>query len=247
MKNVDHWKPSKFVYRNGRLRASADKREVSISSRLVADLVAAAYDSFLKDYVQGRLVDLGCGKVPLYEAYKNYATECICADWQNTIHTNPFLDVTCDLNKPLPFLTSEFDTIVLSDVLEHIAKPEVLWREMSRILNIGGRIILNVPFFYKLHETPHDYYRYTKFALQNFAHDAGFKIILIKEIGGLPEVLTDLTAKYIVYTPVVGKFFSILIQKMGKAFLHFNLGKTLSKKTQEHFPVGYFMIAEKIS
>ena len=246
MKNSQHWKPSKFIKVNGKLRASRDVNEVTISSRFVANLVANHFDEYLKQHVSGRLVDLGCGKVPLYESYKTLADECICADWESTIHTNPFLDVQCDLNAPLPFRPEEFKTIILSDVLEHIAKPESLWNEMNRILQSGGKLILNVPFFYKLHEVPHDYFRYTKYALQNFAQNSGFKILVLKETGGLPEILTDLTAKYIVHTPLVGKTFSNIIQGMGSLFMRTGLGKKLSKKTRDHFPLGYFMILEKL-
>jgi 2-polyprenyl-3-methyl-5-hydroxy-6-metoxy-1,4-benzoquinol methylase len=247
MKNSDRWKPSKFVFIKGKLRASRNENEVTISSRFVADLVAAHYDQYLRGHVTGRLVDLGCGKVPLYHAYQKLASQCICADWQSTIHKNPFLDITCDLNKQLPFNTNEFNTIILSDVMEHIAKPESLWLEMSRILQPKGKIILNVPFFYKLHEIPHDYFRYTRYALENFANTTGFKIVLLQELGGLPEILTDLTAKYVFHLPVVGRFFSILIQHLGSLFIHTGIGKKISQKTKEHFPLGYFMIVEKVS
>jgi SAM-dependent methyltransferase len=245
MKNIEHWKPSKFVLKNGKLQASRNELEVSVSSRFAADLVAVQYDEHLKNHVRGKLVDLGCGKVPLYESYKKFASACTCADWESSIHQNPFLDITCDLNAPLPFGSEEFDTVILSDVLEHIAKPEALWNEMFRILKPGGKIILNVPFFYKLHETPHDYFRYTKYALQNFALSAGLKLILLKEIGGLPEILTDLSAKFSYHTPLVGKYLSIGLQQLARLLMHFSIGKKLSEKTKEHFPLGYFMIVEK--
>jgi SAM-dependent methyltransferase len=241
MKNIDEWRPSKFVYVNGKLRASRDKNEVGISSRFVADLVASHYDEHLKHHAKGRLIDLGCGKVPLYQSYKDYITESICADWQDTIHSNRFLDVVCDLNKPLPFEANAFDTIILSDVLEHLSNPTSLWSEMNRILKKGGKIILNVPFFYKLHETPHDYFRYTKFALTNFANNVGLSIVILKEIGGLPEIFTDLSSKLIYNVPFIGRYCAVGIQTIGAI----TAGKRLSKKTMEHFPLGYFMIVEK--
>ena len=103
MKNVVDWKPSKFVLRKGRLSASRNPREVSVSSRFVVDIVASYFDLYLKQHASGRLIDLGCGKVPLYEAYKNYITDSLCTDWPASLHKNPFLDIECDLNSPLPF------------------------------------------------------------------------------------------------------------------------------------------------
>jgi SAM-dependent methyltransferase len=245
MRNISTWKPSKFENRNGKLRATKNPMEVSVSSRFVVDIVATQYDSHLKQHVRGSLIDLGCGKVPLYQAYKDYITESLCVDWPASLHKNPFLDTECDLNLPLPFQDEHFDTIVLSDVLEHISNPQQLCHEMHRILKPDGKVILNVPFFYKLHEVPHDYFRYTKFALLKFANDSGFKVVTIQEIGGLPEVLTDLSSKLLFNVPLAGKYFSIFVQWAGRLFLRSSPGKKLSSKTKEHYPLGYFMILQK--
>ncbi len=137
----------------GRLRSSRDTNEVSLSSRLVTDLTARWYQAHLAQHARGRLLDLGCGKIPLFEAYRNYVSENVCVDWGNSLHRNNHLDIECDLTQPLPFAAGEFDTIILSDVLEHIPEPQQLWREMARVLSAQGRILLNVPFFYWLHET----------------------------------------------------------------------------------------------
>jgi hypothetical protein len=75
MKNKEDWKPSKFVYENGRLIGSRDPSEVSISSRLITDVIANFYDQYLKQYARGRLLDLGCGKVPLYATYRELVTD----------------------------------------------------------------------------------------------------------------------------------------------------------------------------
>jgi SAM-dependent methyltransferase len=191
------------------------------------------------------LIDLGCGNVPLYAVYKPYVDEITCVDWPNSSHMQSHLDFVCDLNSPLPVPDSYFDTIILSDVLEHIAEPKLLWIEMSRILKSGGRALLNVPFYYKIHEAPHDYYRYTEFALRRFADFAKFSIIQLRPIGGAPEVLADLLAKIIYRIPYGGKAFAAFIQflvhKLGKT----TFGQRISTGTAKTFPMGYFMIVEK--
>ena len=35
---------------------------------------------------------IGRGKVPLYAAYREFVTENICVDWNNSIHKNEYLD-----------------------------------------------------------------------------------------------------------------------------------------------------------
>lgn len=225
--------------------ASRDPKELGFGSRLFADLVASFYDTYIKKYARGKLIDLGCGKVPLFEAYKNYITDNICVDWENTLHKNEYLDFECNLTKSLPFDDEEFDTIISSDVLEHIPQPEFLWREMFRILSIHGKLLMNIPFYYCLHEKPNDYYRYTEFALQRFVECANFKIILLKPIGGAPEILADILAKNMLLLPKLGRLPAILAQQFTLAFVKTKLGAKISKITSKEFPFGYFLVAEK--
>lgn len=245
MKNQDKWQPSKYVYQKGRLVASRDRKEVSIGSRLITGIVAGYYDQYLRQYAKGKLLDLGCGKVPLFIAYKDFVADNICVDWENTLHKNEHLDFECDLTKALPFANEEFDTIILSDVLEHIFQPEQLWKEMSRILSSNGKIIMNVPFFYCLHERPHDYYRYSEFALRLFVENSGLRLIQLKAIGGTPEILTDILAKHIQFIPFIGSGMSAVIQYMTELLMQTRLGRKISESTSPAFPFGYFLIAEK--
>lgn len=245
MQNQQNWRPSKYVFRKGRLVASRDTREVGVASRLVANLVAGLYDVVLKRHAHGRLLDLGCGKVPLYEAYKPYITENICVDWHNTLHKNEYLDFECDLTQALPFADGEFDTIILSDVLEHIPEPENLCKELFRVLAADGKLILNVPFYYWLHERPHDYYRYTEFALRRFVAGSGLTLVQLDRIGGSPEILADILAKHVQFVPVLGHSLASLIQSIVQVFTKTAVGRRVSYKTSEVFPFGYFLIAGK--
>ena len=245
MRNRDAWQPSKYVYRKGKLIASRDRQEVGIGSRLMADLIAEFYDKTLRQYAKGRLLDLGCGKVPLFIAYREHVAENICVDWANTLHKNEFLDLECDLTRILPFQDEEFDTIVLSDVLEHIPQPEHLWREISRILSMDGKILMNVPFFYWIHERPYDYYRFTEFALRRFVDECGLKVIQLEPLGGTSEILADIYAKHAKYIPLIGEALAIAIQYITGLFARTALGKRMSAKTARAFPFGYFLIAEK--
>ena len=247
MKNIQKWKPSKYVYKNGKLRASKNKKELGVSSRLIADLVAEFYDSKLQKYARGDLVDLGCGKVPLYEAYKDKISKCICVDWDNPFHENEFLDMNVDLNKNLPFENNVFDTIILSDVLEHIQDPILLWNEMNRILRKDGILIMNVPFHYWIHDSPFDYYRYTRYALEYFANKSNFQIISIDELGGVVEILTDFISKIISKIPLIGKFLAMSIQWCNLQFLKLKIGKKLKTETSKHFVLSYGLVAKKIN
>lgn len=245
MKNRDKWQPSKYIYRKGRLVASRDPKEVGVSSRLIVDLIAKAYDESIRRNAKGKLLDLGCGKVPFFMVYRDYVADNICVDWENTKHKNVYLDFECDLTKNLPLKDGEFDTIILSDVLEHIPSPEHLCKEISRVLSTNGRLMMNVPFYYHLHERPHDYYRYTEYALRRFIENSGLKLLQIDSLGGVPEILADILAKSFQRIPVIGESFAIFIQWSTLLFIRTRFGRKISEGTKRNFPLGYFLIAEK--
>lgn len=245
MRNVDQWVPSKFVLRNGRLRGSRDPKAVGIASRVMVDLIANFYADALPKYAKGRLVDLGCGRVPLFATYKDLVTENVCVDWGNTMHPNPYLDEEQDLNVPIALPDSSFDTIILSDVLEHIRKPEELLREMSRILRPQGHVIMNVPFFYGLHEQPFDYFRYTRHALKSMTEDAGFIVVSLESIGGVPEIIADLISKSVKPLGPVGRFTAGMVQAVTGWFIRTWLGRKLSARTAGDYPYGYALVLRK--
>jgi SAM-dependent methyltransferase len=247
VKARDEWKPSKFVRARGGLKGTRDTNEVPISSRLVTDLTATWYETHIAQHVHGRLLDLGCGKVPLYDAYRNFASENICVDWENSLHRNRHLDIECDLTERLPFADGEFDTIILSDVLEHVPEPQHLWREMARVLSDRGRLLLNVPFLYWLHEQPHDYYRYTVHALERFATLSDMKIIHLSAIGGAPEVIADILAKNLVRLPLIGRSLAAITQATTHILINTGLGRRISASTSRQFPLAYALVAEKVS
>ena len=182
--------------------------------------------------------------MPLYQAYADLVTDVVCVDLGGTAHAR-HLDVECDLNEPLPFADQKFDTIVLSDVLEHIASPEALWAEMARILAPGGEILLNVPFYYWIHAGPHDYYRYTEFALRRFVESARLELVQLDVIGGAPEVLADVLAKNFAAVPVIGSAVAAIVQWLTQLMSGTRLGARISRATSVSFPFGYFLIARK--
>lgn len=244
MKHVEKWQPSKYVMRKGQLRASRDSREVSIGSRLMADRVAAAYAKYLPRYARGRLLDLGCGKVPLYLTYKDSTTEVTCVDWEGAAKHSPYLDLEQDITEELPFEDGSFDTIIVSDVMEHIPDPAGVWAQMKRLLAPGGYVLLNVPYYYPIHEAPYDFYRYTEFALRRFAEEADLEVVVFQPLGGSPEVIADIVAKNLVPVPVIGHLLASFVQSVVSFVSRTGPGARLSAKTAELFPLGYFLIAK---
>jgi SAM-dependent methyltransferase len=242
MRNASNWQPTKFVRKDGRLQATSDRAELGVGSRLIANLVAQSYDRSFEQHVSGRLLDMGCGKAPLYGAYQQFAADCQCIDWGESLHGSSYLDKVCDLGGTIPYPDASFDTIILSDVLEHLPEPMNCWREMHRLLSPGGKVLLNVPFYYQVHEEPHDYYRYTEFALRRFAENSSLEVLQLDAIGGGIEVLTDLIAKLLARAGLPG---ARAIQFLGWQWSQSGPGKRILRRTGKRFPLGYFMILKK--
>jgi SAM-dependent methyltransferase len=241
MRNAQAWRPTKYVLRGGRLRATRDRRELGVASRLMGDAIARAYGQHLPVHARGRLVDLGCGKVPFHLAYRDRVDEVVCVDWPGSMHGRAHLDLQCDLSRALPLGDGRFDTALLSDVLEHVADPQALCLEVARVLAPGGRLLMNTPFFYWVHEEPHDYFRYTEFALRRLVERAGLRVLVLEPIGGRREVLADLVAKGLSPLPWIGEALAAAVQALAAGLPR----RARPAGRVEHFPLGYFLVAEK--
>jgi SAM-dependent methyltransferase len=104
------------------------------------------------------------------------------------------IDITTNLTKPLPIKNNVFDVVVLSNVLEHISEPLLLLKECNRVLKVGtGKLIITVPFLIKLHQEPHDYYRYTEYILHKLLDQVGFTKVEITKIGNFFDIYSSYT------------------------------------------------------
>src|SRR5579871_1038724 len=180
MRNRDLWQPTRVVKIRGQFRPSSDRRMVDVSSRFIVALLCRFYDQAICRYARGKLLDLGCGHVPYYQMYAPLVSDSVCIDWPQSAHSSPHLDALADLNHSIPLPDNSFDTILLTDVLEHIAEPQILLREIARVMKPGGCLIAGVPFLYWLHETPNDYYRYTEFALRRLCERSGLTVVSLR-------------------------------------------------------------------
>jgi SAM-dependent methyltransferase len=235
--NADTWRPSKAELHRGHWRASRDVQQVSRRSRFSADLLIAAYERAIRKHAHGVLADIGCGRAPYFGIYRHHVSTSVGVDWPNSPHARDQVDVLSDLNVVIGLPDESADTILCTDVLEHIFQPAILWRELARIARPGAALIVGVPFLYWLHEQPFDYHRYTEHALRRYAEDAGFEAIEIAPIGGLLHVLIDTVCK-----GARGN----LLRRFAAAMASLTAPVTkrlLPRSTR--FPLAYLLIAQK--
>lgn len=239
--NKEKWTETKFITTDQGYSLSKDPKQVLIGSRFVASIQLKAYQELIETHAGGLLLDLGCGNVPLYCMYKRLVSDNICVDWGGSLHSNPYLDHEININHGIPLADNTFDTVLMTDVLEHISNPELVMSEIARVLKLDGKLILTVPFFYWLHEKPYDYFRYTEFSLKMFCEKNDLKILSLRPYGGALEVILDITAKQVARF----SFISTLHLGLSKFLIGSRLGKRLAEKTSKNFPMGYCLVAQK--
>lgn len=240
MKNEADWQPTKFELGPGGLWRSS-RKNVPHRSRLIADRIAAVYSKAIKENARGRLADLGCGSVPLYAIYRPQVQSVTCVDWPGSVHATSHVDLFADLNEPLALEDGQYDTVIASDVIEHLHTPLALFSSAARALKPGGSLIVGVPFLYWVHEAPHDYHRYTRFALTRLCEQANLQVAAIEPYGGAPEVIADLMTKTLGGRAMAAK----LIYYTTKAMLSLPPVKRISRTSSANMPWGYLLIAKK--
>lgn len=150
--------------------------------------------SKVTDHANGRLLDIGCSTKPYKPMLEKRVSAYFGLDVPFTIHTKNFVDVFA-LGEHLPFRAGVFNTILCTEVLEHVPTPAKTLVEISRVLAPNGILIVTTPFCYRIHEAPWDYYRYTPFALKYLAEASGMELIEIYPRGGYLTVLADFVVK----------------------------------------------------
>lgn len=133
---------------------------------------------------RGRVVDLGCGASPYKEDILKVADEYIGVDWENSFHEQRNVNVFANLAERLPFEDGFADTVVSFQVMEHLPEPDFFLSECHRILRPGGQMFLTVPFMWHVHESPYDYFRYTRYGLRYLLEKNSFVEIEIYENTG---------------------------------------------------------------
>jgi SAM-dependent methyltransferase len=144
----------------------------------------------LERFASGRMVDVGCGTKPYRELAASHVTEHVGVDLPDGRHGQAGVDVFASAYET-GLDDASFDTLLCTDVLEHLEEPQRAVDEAFRLLRPGGHGIYTVPFFWHLHEEPRDFYRYTEHGLAHLFRRAGFEVIEITALSGFVATFTQ--------------------------------------------------------
>lgn len=162
--------------------------------RFLVPALRRAIESALATYGRpgARVLDVGCGDQPLRGLLESsgmrYDSLDVAQNRAGSVgHIGP-------LALPLPASLQgvQFDLLVCTEVLEHVADWTNAWAAFAALLAPGGRGVVTVPFVYPLHEEPHDFWRPTPHALRHFAATNGLRVLETQAVGDGGDVLGTL-------------------------------------------------------
>ncbi|MCM8796413.1 MAG: class I SAM-dependent methyltransferase [Candidatus Omnitrophica bacterium] len=129
-------------------------------------------------YLTGSLLDIGCGTRPFKELLS--VSSYLSIDWSECVA--PDVVAKCE---QIPFKEARFDSVICTELLEHLRQPEECLLEIKRVLKPGGFVYITVPQSWCLHYEPHDYWRFTKYGIEHILKKSGFNVLDIERIGGI--------------------------------------------------------------
>lgn len=112
-------------------------------------------------------------------------------------------DIISDIiNIPKP--NNSFDNIMCVEVFEHIPEPILAIKEFSRLLKVGGKLVLTAPFCSLTHFAPYHYYTgFNRYFYEKYLKEYNFNILEIFENGNYFEYIAqelwrvnDISKKY---------------------------------------------------
>ena len=156
------------------------------------------------DKVSGRVLDIGSADSWIRTHVANSA-EYIALDYpitgMNMYGARPAIFGD---GARLPLKDGCIDAVLCLEVLEHVKDPSAVFREISRVLVPGGRAWISMPFLYPVHDAPHDFQRYTRYALMRDAEISGLETVALIKRGHCMES-AGLLASLAVTGPILGR------------------------------------------
>lgn len=201
---------------------------------------ALEYEELQKNTLHGKVLDLGGGKNASYSKMFKGEYEITSLNIDEKIQPT----IVTDITKTFPLKDNQFDFAISFNTFEHIPWFETTFAETSRVLKKGGRFIFSTPFLHQVHGSPDDYWRYTASALTNLLTKNGFEVKQIIPLGrgmfvarysliygAIPRLLKPFFAAWVWFEDAT---FSALSSRYRKMCM------------QDHYPLGYFVYAEKL-
>lgn len=154
------------------------------------------------------------------------------------IYQTENVDLVADTHY-LPFDNNTFDGVWIQAVLEHVVDPNLVVKEIYRVLKKDGIIYSEIPFLQPVHEGAYDFTRYTitghRFLFKNFEQ------LEIGTLDGPAEALTWSIKYYLMEILKSRLIANIISQLLYHIFIKPLSILTKAKKSYDFFCGSFFM------
>ncbi len=195
--------------------------------------------------LKGKVLDVGCGRLMRYRDLLSGATEYVRLDVDPESHP----DVVASAEE-IPLQDASVDGILCNQVLGDVVHPERAIADCFRVLKPGGHMILTEALMNESHDEPHDFWRFTRFGLNELFCSVGFEVVVIERLGGFFSVIVQFWSRWFIQTFAlykhawVGRACSVLFFVCGKTALW--LDKRLEhSSTGQKFTLDHIIVAKK--
>jgi len=162
--------------------------------------------------MSGIMLDFGCGRRPYQDLM--FVNKYLGLDIEESgaEKKHKSADIYYD-GKIIPLDSNYLDSLFSTEVFEHVFNISEVLSEINRVLKVGGKMLLTIPFAWPEHEIPYDYARYTSFGIKDLLNKHGFSIIKHEKTGSYVEMIFQMMLIYITQslTPS-NKYASLLMQ-----------------------------------
>lgn len=228
-------------------RQSVEQELVTIEQRRYLSAIFYAHYTLLlpviRQTARGKFIDLGCGTSPFWYAVVEKVESYHGVDlWPRSDKTT----FTGDVQRLDMVADESYDSAICIEVLEHLPEPGRAVATMARILKPGGVVVISVPHLSRLHDVPHDYFRFTEYGLRYLLGQAGLEVVSIQPKGGLltflaHQISTVLLAVAWSVPPL--KWPLLTFNRFVLVLGAFYADRVL--RTAATFPQGYMVVARK--
>ena len=147
-----------------------------------------------------KVLDVGAGSAPYRAmfAHCEYKTQDFAQLRDDQLRYGGYapIDIVSEANA-IPVPDGSFDTIICTEVLEHVPEPITVVREFGRIVAPGGRLILTAPLGSGIHQEPYHFYGgYTPYWYERFLKEAGFDSITVSANAGTLRHIAQETIRF---------------------------------------------------
>jgi hypothetical protein len=106
----------------------------------------------------------------------------------------PGVDKILDLHR-LDLADESIGTAILMDTLEHVEYPHLAVKEVFRVLQPGGLIVMSSVMNFPIHDYPYDYWRFTPTAFQSLLKDFATSWVEIVGAESFPHTVVGIGLK----------------------------------------------------